>query len=114
MKQAVLAIALVALLTSPAKAHIGHHARIMGTVSAIHETRLEITGTTGKTSIVVLTDKTKVLRDEHAVKRTDIKKGARVVVTAMPMKGSDGKPMLMAEEVRLGRATPGKAKGKAR
>ena len=114
MKRVMLAIVLVGLLTSPAKAHIGHHDRIMGTVSAIHDTRLEIKGTTGKTSTVVLTDQTKVLQGAHAVKRTDIKEGARVVVTAMSMKGADGKAMLMAEEVRLGTAPAPKAKARAR
>jgi len=114
VKKVFVAIALVGLLAFPVKAHIGHHDRIMGTVSAIHDTHLEIKGTTGKTATVVLTDKTKVLRGEHAGKRTDIKEGVRVVVTAMPMKGSDGKPILVAEEVRLGTPAPAKAKARAR
>ncbi len=114
MKKVMTAIALVGLLTCPAQAHIGHHERVMGTVSAIHDTRLEIKGTTGKTSTVVLTGQTKVLQGVHAVKRSDINEGARVVVIAMSMKGADGKAMLMAEEVRLGITPTPKAKARAR
>jgi len=46
------------------------------------------------------------------VKRTEIHEGDRLVVTAMSTKGSDGKAMLVAEEVRLGTAPPTKTNGK--
>ena len=43
------------------------------------------------------------------MKRADLKEGDRVVVTATPMKGADGKTMLMAEQVSLGAAAKPKA-----
>ena len=46
------------------------------------------------------------------MKRTDIHEGDRLVVTATSTKGSDGKAMLVAEEVRLGTAPPTKTNGK--
>jgi hypothetical protein len=102
VKRMLVALIYAGLAAFPVLAHNGHHERIMGTVSTIQDTRLEVKGTTGKTSIVFLTDKTKLLRGREIVRRADIRTGDRVVITAMSMKGSDGKSMLMAEEVRLG------------
>jgi hypothetical protein len=101
MKRTLVALIYVGLTVFPAVAHNGHHDKIMGTVATIQDTRLEVKGATGKTSTVFITEKTKLLRGREAVKRADIKTGDRVVVTAMSMKGADGKPMLMAEEVRF-------------
>ena len=103
----VVALALVTLTY----AHEGHHTRIMGTVAAIHGTQLEVKDTGGKTSTIALDDKTRVRKGTASLKRDDLKAGDRVVVTAMTMKGSDGKPMLMAEEVRVGAAAAA-AKGR--
>jgi hypothetical protein len=112
VKRILVAIAFVGLTAFPVFAHNGHHDRIMGTVSTIQDTRVEVKGNTGKTSTIVLTDKTKVLRGTQALTRAEIREGDRVVVIAMSMKGSDGKPMLMAEEVRLGVAPVAKPKAK--
>jgi hypothetical protein len=112
VKRMLVALTYIGLSALPVLAHSGHHERIMGTVSTIQDTRLEIKVTTGKTSNVFLTEKTKLLRGKETVKRADIRTGDRVVISAMSMKGSDGKPMLMAEEVRLGSAPLEKLKTK--
>lgn len=108
MKRVLIAVAFVASAAFPVLAHQGHHNRIMGMVSMIHDTHLEVKGTTGKISTIVLDEHTKVLKGTDAVKRTAIRDGDRVVVTAMTMKSSDGKPMLLAEEVRLAAAPAAK------
>ena len=112
MKRMLVALIYVGFMALPVLAQTGHHERILGTVSTIQDSRLEVKGTTGKTSTVFLTDKTKLLRGRETVKRADIRTGDRVVVTAMSMRGADGKSMLMAEEVRFGIAPVGKPKGK--
>ena len=111
MKKVLLLTFVLAVASVPLTfAHEGHGQKIMGTVSSIHDTQLEVKGTNGKTSMIVLDEKTKVLKGKAAMKRTDLKEGDRVVVTAMPMKGADGKTMLMAEQVSLGAAPSAKAK----
>jgi hypothetical protein len=102
----ILGAALVVALAIPgyALAHDGPH-KVMGTVTALHETHLDVKATDGKTSTITLNEKTKVLRGKAAVKVDDIKPGERVVVTAMKSKGKDGKTTMVATEVRLGAAT---------
>lgn len=90
-------------------AHEGHSHRIRGTVSVIHENHLEVKTRARKTSVITLTEKTKVLRGTSPLKLADIKAGQRVVVTAMESKGQDGKTTLIAKRVSLGSvATPAK------
>jgi hypothetical protein len=82
-------------------AHEGHEHKIMGTVSMRHEFHLEVKATDGKTTVVTLTDKTKVKRGDATAALDSIKQGERVVVTAVETKGKDGKTALVATEVRL-------------
>ena len=107
LKKTTLALFVLALAPLAA-AHEGH--KIMGTVSMIHDTHLEVKATNGKTSTFTLDDKTTVLKGKIAMKRTDLKEGDRVVVTATDMKGKDGKVMLMAKQVLVGAAPAPKAK----
>lgn len=105
MTRAVLAIALMLGLAPVAVAHEGHDHTIMGTVSAIHKSHLEVKAVKdGKTSSIVLNDDTKVLREKTPVAVSDIRIGERVVVTAVTQKGPDGKERLVAREVRLAAA----------
>lgn len=96
----------------PLLAHTGRHEKVMGTVVAIRDATLEVKTTDGRTAATVLNDKTKVFKGAQAVKRTTIHDGDWVVVTTMAMKGSDGKAMLVAEEIRLGTSPPTKTNGK--
>ena len=100
----ILGAALVAPLAVPgyALAHEGH--KVMGTVATLHENHLEVKATGGKTSMIILNEKTKILRGKAKVKVEEIKVGERVVVTATETKGKDGKATLVATEIRLGTA----------
>lgn len=104
---AIMALALVAALaTAPyAIAHEGHAHKMMGTVATVNDHRLEVKAVDGKTAAVTLNEKTKILRGKAPATLQDIKAGERVVVTAMEQKGADGKPEMIASEVRLADAT---------
>jgi hypothetical protein len=82
-------------------AHEGHEHKIMGTVSMRHEFHLEVKATDGKTTILTLTEKTRVKRGDAPATVDSIKPGERVVVTAVEAKGKDGKTVMVASEVRL-------------
>ena len=82
-------------------AHEGHVHKIMGTVSMRHEFHLEVKATDGKTTVLTLTEKTKVKRGDTTATIDSIKPGERVVVTAVEAKGKDGKTVMVASEVRL-------------
>ena len=85
--------------------HDGPH-KVMGTVAALHEHRLEVKATDGKRVSINVDEKTKVIHGTMAMKVADIKVGERVVVTAMEKKGTDGKATLTASEIRLGAPAP--------
>jgi hypothetical protein len=93
---------LVALGAGPALAHEGHAHKVMGTIAAVQDRALDVKSTSGEASRVVLTDKTRITRSGSAVQATDLKAGDRVVVTYEESKGSDGKPVLTATDVRVG------------
>jgi hypothetical protein len=66
-----------------------------------HEFHLEVKAADGKTTVLTLTNKTKVKRGDATATLDSIKQGERVVVTAVETKGKDGKTDLVATEVRL-------------
>ena len=103
MRRLIPGVALVAALAMPGYtfAHEGHVHKVMGIVTTLHENHLEVEATNGKTSTITLNEKTKVLRGKTKAKLRDIKAGERAVVTAIEKTGKDGKPVLIATEVRL-------------
>jgi hypothetical protein len=105
-RRLVLAAALAATMAiaGEARAHEGHAHKIMGTVSVRHDNHLEVKATDGKTSAITLNAETKVRQGKAKATADDIRTGDRVVVTATETKGQDGKPLLVANEVRLGAA----------
>lgn len=104
MMAATLTVALVA---SPyVWAHEGHAHKMMGTVTARQDNRLEIKSVDGKSSTITLDEKTKILRGKSKVSAQDINPGDRVVVTATEKKDPDGKATMLATEVRLAEASP--------
>jgi len=105
MTKFLIASMFTLALTPLAHAHEGHDQKIMGTVTTVQPHQLEVKGTTGKLSTVVLGEKTKVLMDKMEHKVADIKVGDRVVVIAVDSKGKDGKTILVAKQVVLGTAT---------
>jgi hypothetical protein len=98
--------ALVAALAIPgyALAHEGHPHKVMGTVTALHENHLEVKASDGKTSMITLNEKTRILRGKAKVTLEELKPGERVVVTATETKSSDGKATMVATEIRLSTA----------
>lgn len=104
MKHILFSVCLSLVIAPWAIAHEGHDHKVMGTVSAIQRSHLEVKGTDGQVSSIVLTDKTKVIRGTTAVTRGDIKAGDRVVAVVAEVKNRDGSRSLVASEVRLGRA----------
>lgn len=102
MKKVLLALAFTLALAPLASAHEGHAKKMLGTVTAINGDHLEITTAPGKSSTIMLNDKTKILKGKAPHKAGDIKVGDRVVVTASDVKGKDGKVMWMAKHIALG------------
>ena len=110
MKKLLIALMFTLALTPLAYAHEGHDQKIMGTVAAIQVGHLEVKATNGKTSMIMLNEKTKILMGKMAHKVADIKVGDRVVVTATDVKDKNGKTMLVTKQVALGTAASAAAK----
>jgi hypothetical protein len=99
MNATLLTLALVFALGLPANAH---EQRFMGTVDSIEGAHLQITTTDGKSIMVMLDEKTRILQGKVAKRPADVKAGGRVVVTTIDGKDKQGKPMLLAKQVMLG------------
>lgn len=84
----VSALAIALLLPAAAIAHEGHAHKVMGTVSAVSPTQLDVTTTDGKTVIVVLNPKTTFKQGTAKADATVLKVGERVVVSATQAKGA--------------------------
>jgi hypothetical protein len=106
-RRLILGASLVAALAIPRYtfAHEGHVHKVMGTVISLHENHLEVKATNGKTSMMTLTEKTRILRGKVTAKAEDLEPGQRVVVTATETKGKDGKLTMVATEIRLAAKT---------
>lgn len=102
MRKLLTAVVLALVATWPVLAHEGHDHKVMGTVSMIHESHLEVTDADGKSVLVNLNEKTKILRGKTAAKAVDIASGERVVVIYQQVKDKAGKEQSIAKEVRLG------------
>ena len=98
MKRLTIVILLFVAATIPAQllAHEGHEHKVMGTVTAVDASHVEIATTDGEKSTILLTKETKYLRGKTSVAAADIEVGGRIVVTVVE---KDGKKM--AKEVRL-------------
>jgi len=75
-----MALVLLFAAVAPASAHEGHMHHLMGTVTAVDATRLDLTTTEGKSASVGLTPETKVFKGKTPATVADIKKGARVMI----------------------------------
>ena len=104
MKRLLIALMLTAAVATSGSAHEGHDQKIMGTVNAIKSGQIQVKAANGKTSSIVLNEKTKVVMGKMAHKIADIKVGDRVVVTATDVKDKSGKTTLVAKRVALGPA----------
>lgn len=102
MSKFVMALMVVFVLTPVASAHEGHAEKVMGTVTAIRGDRLEITTVSGKSSVIKLTDKTKIVKGRAAHGADGIQVGRRVVIIVSDVKGPDGKIVCVARQVSIG------------
>ena len=92
----------VALTFTSVVGTTAHEQKFMATVSSIEGVHVHLTTTAGKEVMVMLHDKTKIVRGKESQKAVDIKVGDRIVVITTDGKDKAGKAMLMAKEIRLG------------
>jgi urease accessory protein UreE len=81
-------------------AHEGHAHKVMGTVTARHDNRVELKTQDGKTVTVMLNEKTTFARGKQKVSGDVVKMGERVVVEVV------GEKDMTAKAVTLAAATP--------
>jgi hypothetical protein len=102
-KAAVVLLIGVSLLGRLVRAHEGHE-HVMGTVSAVDQSHVEVKSKDGKTTSVLLTGDTKYLKGTAPATAADLKVGIHVVIHVTP-KGDT----FEATEVRLATPRPVKA-----
>ena len=93
------------LLTSGAALAHGGHGHLMGTVTKVEGTRLELKTRDGKTAAVKLTDKTVFKKGKEPATASDVSVGQRVMIDT---DGAGDNPA--AVEVQLGALTKAKPK----
>ena len=103
MKSILAALAVMVALSALA---LAHEQKFMGTVDSIQGEHLQITTTQGKSVMIMLDQKSKIVQGKTAKKPADIKAGMRVVVTTIDGKDRDGKMMLVAKQIVLGTGAP--------
>lgn len=96
IKRGVLLFAILVMMRALASAHEGHDHKIMGTIAAIEQTKIDVKTRDGKTVTIVLAAATKILRGTAAAAVGDLKVGERVVVNV-----GAGKEPLTAKDVRV-------------
>lgn len=86
----IAGLALIVALAFPSLllAHEGHPHRVMGTVSAVTATQLDIKTTEGKIVVVALDAKTVYQSGKTKVDGKMLKVGERVVVSALQAEGA--------------------------
>ena len=104
----IFALALV-FSTALLFAH-GNATHIIGTVTAVDANHVTVKTQDGKSETVTLEKATKYQSGSNAGTVADLKVGVRVVIDA---KMDEKKKAYMAEEVRIGTATPAKSDAKA-
>ena len=97
----IVAIALVGALAVPVVgwAHGGHAHKVMGTVESIDGNHVMVKTKDGKTVMVMLDAKTKIMQGKTKLASTALKVGDRVVA-----EGAQEKDMLAAAKVQVGAA----------
>ncbi len=96
MRHLLAAILVLPFLGQVARAHEGHE-HVLGTVSAVDASHVEVKSKDGKTVSVRLTSDTKYWKGTAPAAPADLKVGMRVEIHAAPKAD-----VLEAEEIRLG------------
>jgi Domain of unknown function (DUF5666) len=81
MKRLLIALVAIAFISAVAYAHNGME-HVMGTVTAITNTSIEVNTTAGKSQTVALADTTRYSKMDQTIKIKDIKVGDHVVIHA--------------------------------
>ena len=98
-RMVTFSVIVMLALAGQVVAHEGHEHKMMGTVTAVDATHLEIDSKDGGKVSIVLNKDTKYLQGSAPAAASDIKIGERVVVSAV----EEGKKMV-AREVRMSAA----------
>jgi hypothetical protein len=107
-KSIVVATLAVALLAPVAvRAHTGHVHKVMGTVSVVGPTQLEVKTTDGKVAVVLLDAKTVYEQGSTKADAKALKVGDRVVIEGTQATGAKN---VTAQKVRIGAAPPATAR----
>jgi hypothetical protein len=94
--------AVLALGTTAAVlAHPGHDHKVLGTVTMAAADHVMVKDKAGKDVTVYINDDTKVVMAKKPARVEDIKKGMRVVITAVTVKDKDVEK-LVAKNIELG------------
>jgi hypothetical protein len=91
-------------LSHVVQAHEGHTHKVMGTVSAINGSHVDVRQTDGKTVTVMLDKETTVTRGKDKLDASALEVGEKISVDAMQEKN-----MMMAHAIKLAAAAPAKA-----
>ena len=111
MFKRLIACSLLMLVSAALLLAHGTATHIMGTITAVDGTHVTVKTQDGKSEMVMLQKATKYMNGSKAAMATDLKVGTRVVIDA---KMDEKMKMYMAEEVKLGVATPAKTDAKAK
>ena len=105
MRKATVVFFLFVALAFPAQlvAHEGHEHKVMGTVTTVDASHVEIETADGKKTSVQLNKQTKYLKGKSPATAADIKVGDRIALTVVE---KDGTPT--AKEVRLAKVESAK------
>ena len=89
-------LAIVLAMPMAARAHEGHAHKVMGTVTARHDNRVELKTPDGKTVTIVLNEKTTFARGKQKVDGTVVKIGERLVAEVAGEKDTTAKVVTLA------------------
>ena len=98
MKRGIVVLSMFVALAFMGRvlAHEGHEHKVMGTVAAMDDKRIEVTTKDEHKTSVSLDGETKYFRGKSETTAGDVKVGERVVIEAIEKGGK-----MMAREVRL-------------
>jgi hypothetical protein len=108
-RRMIVTAVLLGALAIPvvSRAHGGHTHKVMGTVSAVSPTQLEVKTTDGKTAIVSVNAKTVYQQGKAKVDLKTLKVGDRVVVEGTQANGAKA---ITAQTVQVGTTAAAPAK----
>jgi hypothetical protein len=104
MKRAAVVLALSALLgaSSLVAAHEGHVHKVMGTVTAVSASQIEVDTKDAKKQAYALTKETVYRKGKAPASASDVKVGARVVLSVVEEHGAKSVTEVLMAEAQTG------------